>query len=155
MPADGYQFCSQCNCLVHNDNVSGTLGTCANGQSHNVDGSWNYTLFGSDDVVPGQPSWAWCSQCSQVVFAGPNAPSWAGRCPAGGEHRLGGNLTVPTLAQNQWSWCSLCQSLWFSGSAGQVPGGGACPGNPNPPGMSPRNGPHSLAGSEDYWLLAE
>jgi hypothetical protein len=90
-----------------------------------------------------QHSWASCSKCQGLHYAG--FPDFKGACPAGGQHEQAGSFAYevefdvperPNL-QHGWASCPKCQGLHYAGF-------------PDFKGVCPAGGQHEQTGSFAY-----
>lgn len=133
----GWRCCRKCNGLFFAANA-GTKGACPAGGAHDDAGSSAYAIehragvdLGAGPVDGMQPRWRWCSKCQGLFFGGVSATE-VGRCPAGGQHKVGqGNYLVPFAGaggatEAGWSWCGSCYGLHKSSTTlGKCPTGSA------------------------------
>jgi hypothetical protein len=85
---DNWRYCRKCQGLAYGGNTP--AGVCpTDHQPHDLSTSYDYILAHDNTNGPGQDNWRWCSNCQGLVYNG----AVAGKCPAGGTHKLD-----PTLA---------------------------------------------------------
>jgi hypothetical protein len=135
---EGWRFCSKCSSLFY-AGVQTQGGRCVAGGAHEAFGFVFYLPHDLATPPQGQDDWRFCEKCREMYFDG--NPEWKGLCPAGEahagfgfnfflEHDIGSNATH----QDDWRFCQKCASIYYQGD------------NPDPKGVCPAGGQHSLQG---------
>jgi hypothetical protein len=103
-------------------------------------------VYISNNQVPRQEEWRYCSKCNGLYFGGvPSSGPAGGVCPSGGTHNpnVSGNyilsIGADAVGQSGWKWCRQCQGLFFGD---------------NPGSRCPVGGPHVSTGSGTYVLAS-